>query len=107
VYRTNTVQTPTSEEAQKFRRLADEWREATLFSSSITKDQSHLAHLSILAMGKSALPLILEELEANGGHWFLALRLISGDDPVPLEHAGRIKLMREDWLTWGRQKGYL
>ena len=97
----------TDAERRKFYRLASEWRKATLLSSSITKDQTHIAHLGILAMGKPALPLILEELQSNGGHWFLALRLISEDDPVLPEHAGRVKLMREDWLTWGRQKGYL
>jgi hypothetical protein len=66
-----------------------------------------MAHLAILAMGKPALPLILDELEQNGGHWFLALRLIAETDPVPPEHAGKVKLMREDWLAWGRQKDFL
>jgi hypothetical protein len=58
-------------------------------------------------MGKPALPLILEDLQENGGHWFLALRLISDENPVPSEHAGRIKQMREDWIAWGRQHDYL
>jgi hypothetical protein len=73
----------------------------------VSQDQSHPAHLAILAMGKPALPLILEELQKNGGQWFLALRLIADVDPVPSEHAGRVKLMREDWITWGRQHDYL
>lgn len=98
---------PTQEERQKFVRLARDWHKATLLSSSMTDDQMHPAHLAILAMGKPALPLILEDLQENGGHWFLALRLISDENPVPPEHAGRIKRMREDWIAWGRQHGYL
>lgn len=101
------IYAPTAQEQQKFVRLAREWRKDTLLSSSITKDHTHSAHLAILAMGKPALPLILADLRDNGGHWFLALRLISDENPVPPEHAGRIKQMREDWIEWGRQHGYL
>ncbi|HEU4712681.1 MAG TPA: hypothetical protein VFS76_14005 [Pyrinomonadaceae bacterium] len=97
----------TEAERQKFSRLAREWRKDILLSSSVTQDHMHPSHLAILAMGKPALPLILEELQQNGGHWFLALRLISDTNPVPPEHAGRLKLMREDWIEWGRQHGYL
>lgn len=98
---------PTQAERQKFLRLAREWRKDTLLSSSVTQDHMHPAYLAILAMGKPALPLILEDLQENGGHWFLALRLISDENPVPPEHAGRIKQMREDWIAWGRQHDYL
>jgi len=101
------VQAPTHNDELKFQRLASQWLKDTLLSSSVTRDHAHPAHLAILAMGKIALPLILKELQQNGGHWFLALRLISDENPVPAEHAGRIKEMREDWITWGRQHGYL
>jgi hypothetical protein len=98
---------PTDAERQKFRRLADQWRKETLLSSSVTQDHTHPAYLGILAMGKPALRLILEELQASGGNWFLALRLIADYDPVPPEHAGVVKRMREDWIAWGRQQDYL
>ena len=99
---------PTSESIEaKFRRLADQWRKETSLSSSITQDHAHPAYLKILVMGKSALPLILKELRDRGGNWFLALRLIADHDPVPEAHSGIVKKMREDWIAWGRQHGYL
>jgi hypothetical protein len=101
------VYAPTNAERVKFQRLASQWRKDTLLSSSVGDDHAHMAHLAILAMGKPALPLILEELERNGGHWFLALRLIAEFDPVPPEHAGKVSKMREDWIRWGRQNDYL
>lgn len=91
----------------KFHRLVDQWRKDTELFSSVTQDHAHPAYLKILVMGKSALPLILKELRDNGGNWFLALRLIADEDPVPQAHAGMVKKMREDWITWGRQRGYL
>ena len=57
-------------------------------------------------MGNAALPLILQELEQNPHHyWFWALRVISKEDPVPLEHRGIIREMATDWLNWARRKG--
>lgn len=99
--------TPTDAQRAKFDRLANRWRKDTELSSSVTQDFAHLAFLEILAMGKPALPLILEDLQLRGGHWFLALRLIAEDNPVPQAHAGRVKQMREDWIAWGRQNAYL
>ena len=92
---------------ERFRVLVDQWRKDTALSSSVTNDHAHPAYLKILVMGKPALPLILKELRENGGNWFLALRLIADHDPVPEAHAGMVKKMREDWIAWGRQRGYL
>ena len=99
--------TPTDAQRLRFERLASQWRNETRLSSSVSNDHSHIAYLGILSIGKPALRLILEELQANGGNWFLALRLIAETNPVPPEHAGKVKLMREDWLAWGRLRDYL
>ena len=67
----------------------------------------HPGHLKIIGMGEPALPLILREMRDRGGHWFLALESIAGENPILDEHCGYVPLMKEDWLQWGRERGYL
>ena len=85
----------------------DQWRSDTRFSSSLSAKLNHPAYLRIIALGKDILPLILEDLRDGGGHWFEALRAITRDDPVPPEHRSWPRLMREDWLRWGVEKGFI
>ena len=58
-------------------------------------------------MGNSVIPLILRELQERGGDWYRALRILSGDDPVPLGAQGNVQKMKECWLRWGRDRGYI
>ncbi len=46
------------------------------------------------------------DLEQKPDHWFWALRAITGDNPVKSEHRGRMKLMAEAWIQWGKEHGY-
>ena len=52
------------------------------------------------------MPLLLQDLETNRRHWFTALAVVTGADPIPAEHAGNIPMMAEDWLRWGSEQGY-
>ena len=65
----------------------------------------HSAYQSIIAMGRPAVPLVLEELKSRRGHWFWALHFMTGADPVP--KGANIESARDAWLKWGRQKGYM
>ena len=94
------------EDRDLFRRDLDLWRSDTRFSSNLSAKLSHPAYLRIIALGRKALPLIFEDLRDGGGHWFVALRAITREDPVPPEHRSLPHLMREDWLRWGATKGY-
>ena len=87
----------------KFSRLARQWREETAGVSSPTMISSNSAYLSIIALGRPAIPLILKELRERGGFWYPALRALSGENPVPISARGRPRLMKEAWLAWGRQ----
>jgi hypothetical protein len=90
----------------KFRQLLSEWK-ATRRSTSFARDLiSHPAYLAIIGMGPDAVPLILKELETELDHWFVALKSISGQDPVPVENKGNMNEMRNAWLKWGHDKGY-
>ena len=52
-------------------------------------------------MGEPAVPLILERMKAQGGHWFDALHEITGADPGEPADRGNIPAMQEAWLKWG------
>ena len=91
----------------EFLNLVAQWREETAGYSLITPKISHPAYLRIIGMGPVAVPWILEELKERGGHWFVALRSITGANPVLREDRGRIPKMREAWLAWAREDGWI
>ncbi len=90
----------------RFKELTDEWKRTRRSTSFVRDLISHPAYLEIIGMGPDALPLILRELESDLDHWFVALKSISGEDPVSAESKGNMNRMRTAWLTWGHDKGY-
>jgi hypothetical protein len=92
---------------QRFYRLAHEWREETAHLSSLTKLVMHPKYQSIIGMGPDVLPILFRELQKKPDHWFWALRAITEEDPTRPEDAGNIRKMREAWLRWAEEKGYL
>ena len=58
-------------------------------------------------MGEIVLPFMFIKLQNDPQHLFYALYQITGENPVPLAHAGNFKLMITDWLNWATQKGYI
>jgi hypothetical protein len=92
---------------RRFELLADRWNEETEFVSSSTMMVLNSAYQQIIGMGEAVLPLILERLETQGGHWFWALQHISGEDPIPTQDVGNYSKMREAWLRWGLERHYL
>lgn len=51
-----------------FRELARQWREDTLYISSITDMATHPAYQRIIGMGPAVLPLLLRELQQTRDH---------------------------------------
>ncbi len=96
-----------SEYSIKFQELKLVWESDTAINSSITEIAMHPAYQQIIGMGRSAIPLILEEMNEKPGHWFWALKSITGEDPVLPEQRGRIKEMTKAWLSWGKEQGYI
>lgn len=94
------------EDTEKFERLKTEWDRSSAHMSSITDIVMLPSYQEILGMGKTAIPLILHELENEPAHWFWALRAITGEDPVPAESRGRVREMAQAWIEWGHRKGY-
>ena len=92
---------------EKFVRLAQQWKQDTAFTSSVHKMSMHPSYQQIIGTGKPAIPLILEELRREPGHWFWALHAITGIDVIPPCDRGDIPKMTEAWLAWGRANGFL
>ncbi len=86
----------------KFQMLAKEWKNDTVFMSSLTDMAMHPAYQQIIGMGPIAIPLILDEMKNEPEFWFWALKAVSGDDPTSPEDQGNLKAMTKAWLKWGR-----
>jgi len=89
---------------EQFARLAAEWRTESGTSSNMVKIHLHPSYQRIIGMGPVVLPLIFDDLNRSPDFWFWALRAITGDDPVPAEHAGDLNAMTRDWLSWAREE---
>jgi len=82
-----------------------EWRRETQNLSWHKKD--HPAYQRIIGLKERAIPLILDELQKRPSWILIALFDITGERPGLPQHAGRLQALTDDWLQWGRAKGYL
>ena len=90
-----------------FYTLFDSWKQDTFTSSSTTDIAMHPAYQQIIGMGREALPYIFSELSRSSDYWFWALKAITRTDPVKKEDRGNIQEMRNTWLAWGKENGYI
>ena len=94
--------------AEHFAALVEWWRESTEYLSSPSERAGHIAYQKIVELGPRAIPLILRELQQNGGSgWYIALRRLTGASPVPPEAAANSKRVRELWIQWGTEHGFV
>ncbi len=92
---------------QQFRGLADTWREETKFSSSATDLILNSAYQRIIGLGPEVVPEILRSMEEEPDHWFAALAALTGVNPVAPEAQGRLGMMTQAWLDWGKEQGLI
>ncbi|MBI2449939.1 MAG: hypothetical protein HYV47_00210 [Candidatus Nealsonbacteria bacterium] len=92
---------------KRFVELANQWHKETDFLSSPSRITDNDNYLKIISMGQGVIPFILKDLRERGGSWYRALRILSGDDPVPAEARGDVEQMKQSWLRWGRERGYI
>ena len=89
----------------RFTELADQWEQETVLLSNSAQAAAHPAHRQIVSMGEPVVPLILERMRSQGGHWFHALGEITGAAPVAPGARGDIAAMQQAWLDWGGRNG--
>lgn len=89
----------------EFNELAEQWHDETGHMSSAISFTQHPAYLRIIGMGPAVVPLILEDLQRTQAHWFVALRLITGENPIKPEDKGKVQRLADSWIAWGRERG--
>src|SRR4051812_46483489 len=98
---------PTESIAEKFARLAATWREAAPLHPRQPVRYNHPAYQEIITLGPAVVPFLLRDLAEKHRHWFWALHIITGADPVlPAEREDPFS-MTDAWLRWGRAHDYL
>jgi hypothetical protein len=87
-----------------FRSLIRLWHDERGVMASATQMAMCPAYQRIIAMGEKAVPMILSELKSEGDkpdHWFWALRILTGANPVTDSDRGNLPKMAQAWLRWG------
>jgi len=100
---------PTRDIAHEFANLVSDWKSDTENVSSITRIVSHPSYQSVIEIGRQnedIVRLILSEFSTNNGYWATALRAIMGENPVSPKSIGDPQKVKQDWLDWGKRKGY-
>ena len=92
---------------REFARLVAKWKDETRAFSTTYDKVVNDSFLQIMALGKAVVPLILEDLKHQGGHWHTALQVLAGENPVPEGFDGNSVKVREIWLEWGAGRGLM
>jgi len=88
----------------RFADLAEWWHSDTDGMSLDRERLEHPAYKRILDLGKPVLPHVLADLRDRHGHWFHALRHLTGDESVDAVANGSMRRARDAWLRWGKTK---
>jgi hypothetical protein len=91
----------------RFDALVEAWLKETRTVSSFRELAEHPAYRAIIGMGTDVVPLILRDLEREPKYWGPALRELTGAQPVPKEHAGKVRQIAADWIAWAKEHGYV
>jgi hypothetical protein len=89
----------------KFDELSEKWKNDTRLSSSVTDIVENKYYRDIINIGQAVLPMILNDLKSSPGHWFHALKEITGEDPIDPKDYGDMTTMQRAWVEWGERKG--
>ena len=92
-----------------FERLTDSWIEETWMHSSTSTIMNNNNCKQLIGLGESILPLIFEKYKNNlSMMWDGLLYEILGEAPdIPEKHWGKVFVIREYWIEWGKEKGYI
>jgi hypothetical protein len=90
----------------RFRRLSSVWHKETAYLSSMTEASSHPAYQEIIRLGPDVIPLLLRDLQAHHTHWFAALHVLTGADPIAPSSAGNVPKMVDVWMGGAKEHGY-
>ncbi len=79
-----------------------------MLDSSPHSLMSHPVYQELISEGRRVIPFIMADFKRSDHFpWDIVLENIVGFCPSPEEHCGCVEEIRQDWLKWGREKGYL
>ncbi len=87
----------------KFNTLADQWAvhcQSVMFSSNINDYLSHPAYAQLVALGKPAIPFIMQRYQADNLHWEFILDDITGFNWIKDRQSFSPKLLKAQWFKW-------
>lgn len=101
------VEFPIDPMEKEFSALSLKWQSETGgYSTSLQKVND--TYLEIISKGEKILPYILRDIQLGGSvHWHIALKAITGENPVPFEKMNKSKEVKESWILWGKNHNYL
>ena len=91
--------------AKEFQSRCQKWKHDTKAISSVSEIVMHPEYQWIMAKGERALPLILRDLQQNGGAWFHALYYIHGRDEAA--GAKTVGDATAAWIEWGYKNNHI
>jgi hypothetical protein len=98
---------PVDRVEERFRQLAAAWRDLAPSHPRNPVRYDHPVYQEIIGLGPAAVPYLLRAIQEYPRDWFWALHRITGADPVAPQERGDWTALREAWLRWGREHGYL
>jgi hypothetical protein len=90
----------------EFQELVSRWEQERPRGADLAEMVTQPAYLRIIGRGPQIVPFLLGELARKPRHWFWALHIITGADPVKPGNEGKLQDMVADWLAWGKEQGY-
>ena len=90
----------------KFQELFWLWKRDVAYQSSLEVMMLNENYQRIIGLGPDVVPVILRELKREPAFLFPALAAVTRENPVPADHEGDVARMAEDWIQWGREKGF-
>lgn len=93
--------------AEQFQLLARDWSSDTAHLSNLGEAAEHHSHQKIVELGEEVIPLILEDYKKGERWWAITLEQITGINLTTEEIAGRYDEIRDVWLNWGVENGYI
>ena len=93
-------------ERQRFDHLARQWLSDTRYSSSSRQMKDHPAFDVLVGMGPIAVEEIILRMKRGQlyQNWFLLLKALAGEDPVPTQYRGVVPEMAQAWIAWAEKK---
>jgi hypothetical protein len=82
--------------------------ETSTFKSSSAACREHFEYKQLLKMGPKIIPYIIHQMVEDGASWtdLCLLSDLSGENPIPTEHAGKFYCQVADWILWFESSKY-